>query len=283
MAGGIDWFRWHHGSVTDPKFQLVARKAGASLPDVLAVWAYVLEQASASADRGLIGDIDAEALDCLFGFPNTENRTADILTAMGARKLIESGRIAAWDKRQPKREREDFGAADRKRNQRERDAAAQNQSEPLEAKQGDVTPRHATSRQETPRGEERREEKKEDREDKGEIARKRAPALSRPEGVTEQTWRDWSALRTKKKAPITQTVLDEAKRECVKASLSLERFLQIWCMRGSQGLQADWIKPEERGSPRAAGNKHTAAAAAIFDMDDGYQPAIRPAEDVIDV
>ena len=43
---GMDWFRWHHGSVTDPKFQLVARRAGASLPDVLAVWAYVLEAAS---------------------------------------------------------------------------------------------------------------------------------------------------------------------------------------------------------------------------------------------
>lgn len=46
MAGGIDWFRWHHGSVTDPKFQLVARKAGVSLTDVIAVWAFVLEKAS---------------------------------------------------------------------------------------------------------------------------------------------------------------------------------------------------------------------------------------------
>ena len=31
MAGGIDWFRWHHGSVTDPKFQLVARKSKQAL------------------------------------------------------------------------------------------------------------------------------------------------------------------------------------------------------------------------------------------------------------
>lgn len=37
MAGGIEWFRWHHGSVTDPKFQLVARRSGARLSDVLAV------------------------------------------------------------------------------------------------------------------------------------------------------------------------------------------------------------------------------------------------------
>lgn len=51
MAGGIDWFRWHHGSVTDPKFQLVARKSGASLPDVLAVWACLLETASQNGGR----------------------------------------------------------------------------------------------------------------------------------------------------------------------------------------------------------------------------------------
>ncbi len=47
MAGGIDWFRWHHGSVTDPKFQLVAHRAGVRLGDVMVVWAFVLENASA--------------------------------------------------------------------------------------------------------------------------------------------------------------------------------------------------------------------------------------------
>lgn len=147
---GMDWFRWHHGSVTDPKFQLVARKSGASLPDVLAVWAYVLETASQAEERGTFGEIDAEALDCLFNFPGTETRTADILTAMEARGLIESGRVVAWSKRQPKREREDEGATDRKRKQRSAESGVT----------PDVTPSHATSHQEKPRGEESREEEK---------------------------------------------------------------------------------------------------------------------------
>lgn len=43
MAGGIDWFRWHHGSVADPKFQLVARKAKTNVAAVIAVWATILE------------------------------------------------------------------------------------------------------------------------------------------------------------------------------------------------------------------------------------------------
>ena len=33
-----------------------------------------------------------------------------------------------------------------------------------------------------------------------------------------------------------------------KADLSLERFLTVWCGRGSQGMSADWIKPNERGT-----------------------------------
>jgi hypothetical protein len=168
MAGGIEWFRWHHGSVTDPKFQLVARKAGASLPDVLAVWAYLLETASASSDRGSFTAIDCEAWDCLFGFPSTETRTADILKAMQARDLIGDGFIVRWGKRQPKRERpEDDTAADRKRNQRAREAAIAAQTPPPEATSEQVTPCHATSHQKQPRGEKSREEEKDPHTPKG--------------------------------------------------------------------------------------------------------------------
>lgn len=191
MAGGIDWFRWHHGSVTDPKFQLVARRSGASLPDVLAVWAYLLERASASQDRGSFGEVDHEAVDCMFGFPTTESRTADVMAAMEERRLISGDRIVQWEKRQPRRERDDDGAAERKRAERARrglpapggDAGGQGSDggmggsvtppvaigcqcapapaepapvTPNEDASAHVTPCHATSRQKQPRGEERR-------------------------------------------------------------------------------------------------------------------------------
>lgn len=156
MANGIDWFRWHHGSVTDPKFQLIARKAGASLPDVLAVWAYLLESASASDVRGEFTDIDAEALDCLFAFP--DGRTAEILQALGARGLISNNAICNWEKRQPKREREVTPSvaktgAQRMAELRERKAASQQPHD-------HVTPCDATLRQVTPREEKSREEEK---------------------------------------------------------------------------------------------------------------------------
>lgn len=68
---------------------------------------------------------------------------------------------------------------------------------------------------------------------------------AKPDDVTDQTWADWLALRKAKKAPPTETVLALARREAEKAKLPLEDFLQIWCARGSQGLQADWLKPHE--------------------------------------
>ncbi len=164
MASGIDWFRWHHGSVTDPKFALVARKAKTSLPDVLAVWAYLLEAASASENRGTFGHIDVEAVDFLFGFPDGPSRTGDILRAMVERQLIGAYDITNWDKRQSKRERLDDDSADRSRRYRERKAQSEDVT-PRHAASHHVTPRHVTTCDDTPRHaterpEERREEKK---------------------------------------------------------------------------------------------------------------------------
>lgn len=147
MANGIDWFRWHHGTAADPKFGLVAKKADARFGDVVTVWALILEQASASTERGTFEPIDHETTDFLLGAE--DGTTARIVAAMEACKLIKDGNVTRWDKRQPKREREDSTSADRKRQQRAR-----------EANEVNVTPCHATSHQKTPREEKSREEEK---------------------------------------------------------------------------------------------------------------------------
>jgi len=143
MAGGIDWFRWHHGSVADQKFILVAKRAGASVAEVIAVWACLLEAASASDERGNFGAVDYESMDCALGM--SEGRAQAIHEAMAARGVVTpGGQISAWEKRQPKRERTDDNSTQRVQAFRE--------------KQRQETPRNATERQETPRGEESREE-----------------------------------------------------------------------------------------------------------------------------
>lgn len=85
---------------------------------------------------------------------------------------------------------------------------------------------------------------------------KRVPALACPDGVEAQTWTDWLALRKAKKAPVTETVLKSARSEAEKAGVTLGRFLEIWCARGSQGLEASWLKPNERAGPAGSPSKH---------------------------
>jgi len=85
-------------------------------------------------------------------------------------------------------------------------------------------------------------------------ARKRAAAPQRPSQVSEQVWQDWLALRKSKRAPVSDTVLQSAIEEADRAQMTLEAFLRIWCARGSQGLQADWIKPQERQGQKPAGD-----------------------------
>ena len=94
----------------------------------------------------------------------------------------------------------------------------------------------------TTREEKRREEKKEETK----AARKRAAPIPCPDDVSGVVWDDWLSLRKAKRAPVTETVLTEARAEAATAGMPLASFLRIWCARGSQGLQADWLKPQER-------------------------------------
>lgn len=67
-----------------------------------------------------------------------------------------------------------------------------------------------------------------------------------PPDVDEQIWNDWKQLRKAKKAPVTETVVNSARKEAAKANMAFQDFLSVWCARGSQGLQAEWLKPDER-------------------------------------
>ncbi|UBB16153.1 helix-turn-helix domain-containing protein [Comamonas odontotermitis] len=97
-------------------------------------------------------------------------------------------------------------------------------------------------------------------------ARKRTatPPMECPADVQPQTWKDWLALRKQKKANVTHTVLIGARKEAEKAGLSLEAFLQVWCMRGSQGLQAEWLKPSETMAHTSNEHKPDWAISAGF-------------------
>lgn len=132
---GMDWFRWHHGSVNDPKFQLVAKRAGASVAEVVAVWACLLEAASSADERGNVGSPDFEAIDCAMGLD--DGKAGLIYAAMTARNLVgDDGSVTSWFSRQSKREREDGNSTARVK--------------AFRGRTGDVTPTETMKRHETP-------------------------------------------------------------------------------------------------------------------------------------
>ncbi len=76
--------------------------------------------------------------------------------------------------------------------------------------------------------------------------REKSTSVDCPPDVDQQIWDDWKQLRKAKKAPVTETVVNSARKEAAKANMAFSDFLTVWCARGSQGLQAEWLKPEER-------------------------------------
>lgn len=63
-----------------------------------------------------------------------------------------------------------------------------------------------------------------------------------PSHVTPGVWKDYNALRAKKRAPLTQTALDGLQREAGKAGMQLEDAMRMCCERGWISLKADWLK-----------------------------------------
>lgn len=159
------WCRLWHDMPTDPKFRVVAKRAGRPTAEVLAVFTAMLANASANEDergtlRGWCHEDIAAALDM-------EPEHAEAIFKAMQGKLLEGDQLTGWERRQPKRERED-NSAPRVAAHRER---KQNVT-PCNASADPVTPSNAL--------EERREEKR--REEKCSSARaERTDAATLPE------------------------------------------------------------------------------------------------------
>lgn len=228
----MDWLRWWHGTVNDPKFQRVARMAGASAGEVIAVWACLLERASsvtqrdAAVTRGSVTGFDCDDHDVLLGFE--EGRTARIIAALVDRGLIVDGRIARWDERQPKRE--DSSAA-RTRAYREKKRATQ------AVTQGDaqVTQSNAS-------------ETHGDAPDTDTDTEKSNNPLSPPSGDTGPQRKPATKKpgRSKPKRPIPEPFMASLdllrwaseRVPAVNTDLETERFVNYWLAEGK--AKADW-------------------------------------------
>lgn len=79
-------------------------------------------------------------------------------------------------------------------------------------------------------------------------------------GVAEQTIADWLALRAKKRAPVTATVLSQLLREATTAGMSLDATLALCCVRGWTGFEASWVQKTDRGGHPGTSTKFNPSA-----------------------
>jgi hypothetical protein len=77
--------------------------------------------------------------------------------------------------------------------------------------------------------------------------RKMKLVIGRPDGVAEQTWSDFVAMRDRQKADISETALSGIRSEAEKAGWTLEAALARCVMRNWRGFEAKWVA-EERGT-----------------------------------
>lgn len=130
----MSWVRLWLDMPTDPKFRVIAKRSGRPLPEVIALYTYMLTvagsrtgtertQANASERGELFGWSDDDAAAALDIEPE---HVAAIFAAMQG-KVLDGQRLAGWEKRQPKRE---DGSADRAKRWRERKRTQANASEP---------------------------------------------------------------------------------------------------------------------------------------------------------
>ncbi len=119
-----DWFRSWHGAPTDPKWVLIARKAGTT-PAVASAIAWALfDCASQASPRGNVQSFDCEVYAAWGGLD--DETVVAVVEAMTARGMIVDGALSAWSKRQPARE---DGSAERAKEWRERKKHQSNQDQ----------------------------------------------------------------------------------------------------------------------------------------------------------
>ena len=121
------WLRLWHDMPNDPKWRTIARISGQPISLVLSVYLHLMVDASRNVTRG---HADVTVEDMASAIDVTDEQVEQIYSAMQGR-VMDGNKLTGWEKRQPKREDSGDGesgaksAAERKREQRERERLAQ--------------------------------------------------------------------------------------------------------------------------------------------------------------
>lgn len=98
----MNFFAWHNGTVSDPKFRVVARRSGVPVALVIAVWAAVLENANEpGGERGTVRGLDPEVIAAAL---DLEPEQVQAILAHMQGKTMDGERVTGWQNRNPRRD-----------------------------------------------------------------------------------------------------------------------------------------------------------------------------------
>lgn len=98
------WWRSWHGAPMDHKWAVIAARSGVKVGVVSAIAWALFDYASQHKERGTVEGFDVETYSVYSGF--TIDEVEEVIRAMNDKGVIKDGRLSAWDKRQPKSDKE---------------------------------------------------------------------------------------------------------------------------------------------------------------------------------
>jgi hypothetical protein len=235
-----NWVRLWHDMPTDPKWRVIARKSGQRIGDVIAVFNFMMVNASANAnERGRTQNLFADDIGAALDMDEAD--VTAILIAMHGKVVDGEGWLLGWEKRQPIRE---DGSAERAREwRRERKRTQANAQE--------------------------RPDKDTDTDKKG--SNEPYSDWSKPpvEGVSAQVWKDFKANRKKRSLANTPTAYKRLKDDLNRLSNANgwepARLIEIAAERGWGGI---YLPIEGKNGNGNDVGKSAAAFAALDASDD---------------
>lgn len=90
----------------------------------------------------------------------------------------------------------------------------------------------------------------------------RTSGVQKPDDVSDQVWDDFCKLRASKKAPITESALQNIKTQANLAMWTLENALAECCSRGWTGFKAEWV--QHKVGKQSALEESNRQAAEVF-------------------
>ena len=79
--------------------------------------------------------------------------------------------------------------------------------------------------------------------------------LKRPDDISEYLWVEFKEHRKRKKAVVTELVINNIRSEASKANMNLSQAIELMIVNGWAGFKSDWVKKTAQATENNMGRK----------------------------